>query len=47
LHGVETQLSDPEILFTIGKPDEIRDIEQSWLAEEPRIRRDLGADANL
>lgn len=45
--GVETKVSDPEILFAIGSSDDIQDIEQSWLAEEPRFRRDLCVEDNL
>lgn len=45
-NGTETQLSDPEILLAIGSWDEIEKIEQQWLAEEPRFRRDLCAESS-
>ncbi len=42
--GVETILSDPEILFAIGSSEEIRKIETDWLTEEPRFRRQYCRD---
>ena len=43
--GVETTLSDPEILFAIGSSDEMRLIKESWLTEEPHFRRHHCTDA--
>jgi hypothetical protein len=38
--GPKTDLSDPEFLFAVGNSDQIHSIQEAWLDETPRFKRD-------